>query len=888
MKYLIIFALLTSFSAIAQKTNPVSKAAQAVLQGKVLDSINHEPVPGATVIVNRFKDNTQLGAVVTDMEGEFVIDNLPKKDSLTVDIRFLGYKPYLRLLYLKEPVFVMAPALLQEGAMNLKEVLVKGTVPPMAIRGDTLEYHVPSYTTRPHSQIGDLIKKLPGLEVNRDGSMTHNGQRISKILVDGREYFGEDGRMALSTLPVEVVQKIQVMETEEQKRSGSLGEKSKTLNIQLKQDLKDFGSLAAGAGTDHRYELMGKWNRFRGNSRLTLLGMYNNINVVDYREEEAIALLNAGNGITKTITGGANYSNRWKSGIEISTGYNYTHPNTFQESIKQRTQFIVPDSSFYTNSNSTTTRISKQHHVNINSTIPLDSISNLSFQMPFTHRSTNDRTTSHTITTNEGGNKVNELESNYISNGEHTSIPFYLQWKKGFIGSDANLNISLSGNFSNRKNEDLNLVETTFFNNESESTSQLRQQILMENTTKNYGLRVRYFFPISASFNANLGSNTSYNRASNSRETWNLNAENEQESLDSLSTNAFRSKNLNSTTDFSLDYKTKKLEISTGATLNYNYQNSFDLSLQSAIDQDFLNVSPSVRINYKISDKKNLGINYNTYTSSPSLTQLQPVRDNTNPLFIQVGNPDLNPVFNQTFSLNYYAINNKGVTFFSNVMYALVQDQIINTITYDELGRQISGYTNVNGVKKLFGYFGFSGRKKGETEVLGLKVSGNVGYNRDINFIQSQLVASDRWTFAPNIGLNYDIEKVLGMEISYIPEYNSVSYDKATGQNQDFIIHRISGSFDLYPTKNLILGNNIGFIRNNSLPADFEKTSLLWNMDLSYLFLKDNSGELKFRVFDLLKRNRNINRIATQNYIEDTQSNNLQQYFMLSFGYHFK
>ncbi|MGS2739626.1 outer membrane beta-barrel protein [Sinomicrobium sp. M5D2P17] len=860
------------------------------LIGSVLDSLHKEPVPGATVIVSRVANQARVGAVVTDMEGQFTVENLPQQDTLLVDIRYLGYKPYQGLLYLKEPRFVMGPVRLQEGAIALEDVEVKGVQLPMIIRGDTLEYNVSAFTTRPYSEIKELFKKLPGLEVSSDGTMTYNGQRVSKILVDGREYFGTDGKMALSTLPADIVEKIQLTDTEEAEdvRTGNTTERSKTLNIQLKEGLKDFGNFTVGGGTDDRYELMGKFNRFRGESRLTVLGMLNNVNAVDYAEEEVITVLNAGNGITKTLRGGINYSDRWKSGVELSAGYNYTHPNTFQESLKERVQFIVPDSSFATTSNSTATRSSDEHQVNVNTSIPLDSTSTLQIQIPqLSYSKIDNQTITHTTTADGAENPVNEQQNTYYSNGKNTSIPLMLGWQKHY-SKEAYLNITLSGMFSHQNNEDLNLGETTFYREGTDSIARFRQQILTDNRSDNYTASISHRFPISGNFSGSWYSTASYTRATNDRETWLLDENNQRETLDSLSTNAFRSETLNNNTNVSLRYKLKKVEFSAGLTLNYNWLSPYNKTLQTGITRDFVNVTPSLHVDYRVTDKKRLTFSYNAYTSPPSAEQLQPVADNTNPLFIREGNPDLEPMLYQMYNLSYNTLNNKGNSFFANITYSPISDQIINTIMYDNLGRQVSSYINIDGVRRLYGYFGFSARKPLKTGTLDIKLSGNTGYNRDRNFINQELVSSDRWTLAPGIQLGYTIEKILDVDIFYTPQYNKIQYDKASGQDQDFTIHNLSGSLDLYPVKNLIWGNKVGFIRNNSFPDGFEKTSLLWNMDISWLFLEDRRAELKFRVFDLLKQNRNINRIATQNYIEDTQSNNLQQYFMLSFGYHIR
>ncbi|UGU15322.1 TonB-dependent receptor family protein [Sinomicrobium kalidii] len=876
-----IFLLLSIPAAWAQRTG--------TLEGSVLDSVNREPVPGATVIVNRLADDTRVGAVVTGMEGDFTVEGLPQRDTLLVDIRYLGYQPFRGLLYLTEAKFTMAPVKLWEGAIALEDVEVKGVQLPMIIRGDTLEYNVSAFTTRPYSEIKELFKKMPGMEVGPDGSLTHNGQRISRILVDGREYFGTDGRMALSILPVDVVEKIQLADTDETEdiRMGNTAQKTKTLNIQLKENLKDFGNLTAGGGTDHRYELMGKFNRFRGESRLTVLGMLNNINAVDYTEDEVITVLNAGNGITRTLRGGINYNDRWESGTELSAGYDYTHPGTFQESLKERIQFIVPDSSFTTTSNSTTSRGSDEHRLNISTSIPLDSTTTLQIRVPqLSLNTTNNSAVTHT-TTDEAENPVNTQQTTNHTEGKNMSLPLHIEWQK-LYSPKTHLNISFSGTISRDENEDLNTGETTFHKEEADSTTLFRQQIITDNYTNNYTLTINHGFPIAERLSGAWYNTASYARSSNERKTWLLDENYQRTGLDSLGSNAFRTETLNNTTNASLRYTLKKVEFSAGLTLNYNRLSPYNKTLQTGITRDFINIAPSFNINYRITDKQRLTFSYNAYTSPPSATQLQPVADNSNPLFIQEGNPDLAPTFYQLYSMHYNALNTKGNSFFANISYTPVKDQIISTTTYDDLGRQVSSYINADGVSRLYGYFGFSARKLLKTGIISVKLSGNTGYNRDRNFINEELVSSDRWTLAPNLQAGYVINKVLDIDISYSPQYNKVKYDKASGQNQDFTIHTLSGSLDLYPFKNLVWGNQIGFIRNNNIPDDFEKGSLLWNMDVSWLFLKDDRAELRFRVFDLLKQNRNISRTATQNYIEDVQSNNLQQYFMLSFGYHIR
>jgi hypothetical protein len=858
---------------------PTHSNQTATLEGTVTD-IKREGIPGATVTVNRIGDSTWLGAEVTDVNGFFKIKNLPQKDTLKLRIRFLGFHEYNTTLIIEESHLQLDTIILKENSFELESIVVTAERPPVIYKKDTVEYNVASFSPRPYENVQDVIKKMPGLYFDNGGILMYNGQRIAKVLVNGREYFGTDGKIALGSLPADVVEKLQLTEARKDGTSMELDgkETEKVLNIQIKKDIKKFGTVSAAGGTDRRYEYKGNINKFKEDQSITLLALANNTNAIDYRNG-AVQFINAGNGIIETIGGGANYRKMINKNLDLSMSYYYSHPNSYSVSLRDRKQFIIPDSSFFTIASSDARSISNAHGINVSAQIKIDPLNTLQVELPgLGYSRSTGVSSSETNTTDEAMTPVNSLQNTYESQGINMSIPFKVNYSRQFRNTKKYLQASVSGAYSHQTNNDWNTGNTVFY--ATDSVAMLRQEIIQTSTGHNFAGSVQYLFPLFRNFTISLSNSFSFSRFDNDKVTWSLDADNERLTVNSLYSNIFRSEITTNNADAVLQFQVAKLAASAGATINYNNLHQVNQSGNENIEQVFNTISPSMRLSYAANNTMQLSFNFYAYTSPPSSSQLQPVPNNINPLYIQVGNPALKPTFSQVYSLGYYSNTERKNTSVS-FHYSPVNNKIINTIQYGSHGEQVSSYINVNGVMSISGIIGCDFSRRSDENSYGIKLNTGFSYGRDKNFVNGVIAGSSQWSITPSVNTSLTINNLLDITFVYTPSFTILRYNKNPSQDQKFVTHKTGMSMNLYLNDHFVFRNNISYSFNNSLPPGFAKVSALWNSYISYLFLKEKRAELGLSAYDMLRQNNNVTRVINQNYMESIESNNVQRFFMI-------
>lgn len=886
-----IFAVTLLWISITILSTSFTHAQTYTIKGRIINSFKNESIPGATVTANKVKDSTRVAATIADAEGIFELEQIPVKDTLFMEVHSIGFKTFRAKIYFRGQAANMDSVFLMEDVTELEAVEVQGEHPAVVTRGDTVEYRAASYQTRRYAEANELLNKLPGLARDQNGNLTFNGRKISKILVDGREYFGTDGQMALNTIPVDVVEKIQLMNDTENKLSGKDASEEKVLNIQLKEDAQKFGNVLGGGGTSGRYEAMGMLNVMKDKSRLTFLGLGNNLNIAQYNQQtNAMSMTTSGNGIIETWGGGANYNDILGKNTALNSSVDFNFPKSINESVKSRTQFLVPDSSFFTETNSRTRNSSRNLNINTTVTQQKSAHDNLHLSIQgLTWSDGNGETSNSTRTNGEEGSPINKFENILRENTSRVNVPLSINWNKRFE-NNITTSVRLFSGWSRDKSNNYNQGSTIFYKDGvQDSVAQLNQQINKSNTTGVYGVHTDFLIPLIKKISMTISNGFRINRADNITDTWKINESREKLELDTLYSNSFRSLIVSDNFTYTLNYEGKKLGIYAGVSANYNNLRQDDLTRDQDLNQETLIWSPNIRIQYRFPHNGQVDFSYTARTSPPSPRQLQPLADNTNPLFVQQGNTDLRSTLRQSYNLNFSKTSPEGAsTFYGSLSCNPVSNMIINTVIVDKNGRQISSYMNVDGVISISSSLGYSIRRKQDKNTLQINMDVSMNYAQNKNFVNDRLAASRTLNASPNVRINYDRQGLLTVSAMYAPTITKVNYNYASGQNQQFAIHNIQGTMDLYPLKNLTWRNFIGITYNGSLPEDFTKTIFFWNMELSYLTLKNKRGEFKLKVYDLLRQNKNLSRTVSQNYIESAQSNNLQQYIMLTFKYHIR
>ena len=444
------------------------------VSGKLIDNQSKEPLEAATVFVETVKDSTLVTYTITDKKGDFELKGKTNTNSLRFYVTFVGYPSYKKIIDFTEGRIIDLDTLsLKAQVESLSDVVIQAKRAPISFKTDTIEFNTASFKTKEGANVEDLLKKLPGFEVDADGAITINGKPVSKILVNGKPFFGNDPTIATRNLTKEIVEKIQVSDTRS-KSQAFTGEKGdgedKTINIRISKDKNKgtFGRAALGGGTNNRFQYAGLANYFNNDLRLSVLGGGNNINVsgFDFGEIEKMfgrgsyyssgisgRNTNYGQGITNSRIGGANYADDWGKKTEIATNYFYTGANSFQDR-KTNAQNILPDRTFFSNSENSSVNHSENHNINTNFETTIDSLLFIEVRPEFSYSEGANRGTNLQQTLNEDMQLINESNSenhsDYNNKDFRNNMTMTRRYGKGggFVRLNMNVDASINSNTS--------------------------------------------------------------------------------------------------------------------------------------------------------------------------------------------------------------------------------------------------------------------------------------------------------------------------------------------------------------------------------------------------------------------------------------------------------
>lgn len=863
---------------------------RTIVSGRVLAA--QKPLVGATVTITRLKDSSQVSSVITNKDGRFIIQSLPQKDSLKIEISFVGYAAFQGLLILKDKRFSMAPVTLQPQSDQMDAVIIK--VDRLAtVKGDTVEFRASAIKTPPNSVAADMVKRIPGLELGRDGKLTYNGRPVTKILVDGKPFFGNDGSVALNNIPAEMIEKIQMANDSLQAGTGRVEtDPSQVLNFKLKPGKKYFARGYAAAGTDSRYDGSFFGSRLVDKNRMSLTLGRNNINKAGINSNNSVQLLTNGSGITKTTFGGLDYGTKWNKDKSMNASYGFNLPTTVKESVRKRRQDVLTSTALITNTHQTAINTSSNHRGDLRYQAK-GKKQQLILTVGANYSNIDNQVVNTASTTDGQGNPLNALSSTYQSKGNNFRTNIGIDGEKRFAKRERELEWDLGFDYNSGNTTDHNDALTLFYkNNVLDSQYHFRQEIKNDNHSTNANLNLHYREPLGAHTYFNLRNSLSERWGKANRTTWALDSLGKRIDVDSLYSNAFTNNALNNTTEASISYRNKYWNAIAGASLLQNFTLQKDGIKQTEIRQR--TVSPALRTNINYTTKKfywsiNTAANY----SLPTLQQLQPVADVTNPLNIVEGNPSLKPQINYTNSIIWrnkkLQINGRPAAILNSIdlNWNASHDKIITSVRYDSLGKQFTTYRNVNGIYDLGGRIQFSFQRKWGAHIFSANFRPGINYQKDKTFINGVLYDNERTSVQSSINFNYRKGDAISFLISYSPSFNELHYQQNSSLNQSYTLHAINVDLDLYLLKRIKMSNSIDFSYNNSLPANYDRSSLLWNASASYICLKNKRGEITATAFDILRQFNNLVRNVDSNYIEDTQSNNLQRYVMVGFKYFF-
>ena len=712
-RYLLwLFFILFSLPAFAQQGG-------VDITGTVVEDGSNEPIEQATVRLLNVKDSTMVGGVASSRNGNFTLKGI-KAGSYLLHVSFVGFDPLyqpIRITGKTNPV-KLGKLALSDGAIQLGEAVVIGKAPEVVVRNDTVEYNADSYKTTEGAVLEDLLKKMPGVEVDSEGKITVNGKEVKKVLIDGKEFFSDDPKVASKNLPSKMVEKVQVLDrlSDMARMTGfDDGDEETVINLTVKPGMKQgwFGNAFAGYGSEDRYEGNFMVNRFINNDQFTLMGGINNTNNMGFSDIASNMFSGmggrrggrsggAGNGITTSGNVGLNFSKEFNSKMTLGGNVRYSHSDNEANSKINRTNILPNDSStIYNEINNKNTK-SDNVGADFRMEWKPDSATQIIFQPSFSYSNSHNREFGSFNTLTNRGDTVNLGESDYVSDGEGYNLNARLEFSRKLNDEGRVFSGSLTGGLSDSYNKGLNYSNTEYFmgNNQDEL---IDQQFRYDNKGFNYRVYLSWVEPIghnnfiqatySISQNKQESLKNSYVRGEDS-EDYNV--------LDTAYSKSYRNNFINQQASLAFKAVREKYDYTIGMNLEPSHsvsENFVGDTTLSKLTRNVVNLSPMVRFNYRFDKRTNLRINYRGRTSQPSMTQLQPVADISDPLNTITGNPDLKPTYSNNFSARYQKFVPEKQTALMLMLNAnyVVNAIVTKSIYVGESGKKMTTYDNVNG-----------------------------------------------------------------------------------------------------------------------------------------------------------------------------------------------
>lgn len=877
--------------------------------GSVVEQGSDTPIEQATVRLLNVKDSAMVRGVVSARNGSFTLKNV-KKGSYLLHITFIGYDPLYQPLQItgkKNPVNV-GKLELSDGAIELGEAVVIGKAPEVTVRNDTVEYNADSYKVTEGSVLEDLLKKMPGVEVDSEGKITVNGKEVKKVMVDGKEFFSDDPKVASKNLPAKMIDKLQVLDKKSdmaQMTGFDDGEEETVINLTVKPGMKQgwFGNAYGGYGSKDRYEGNAMVNRFVNNDQITFMGGTNNTNNMGFSDLASTMFsgmgggggrrggFGAGSGITSSGNAGLNFSKEFKPDkLTLGGNTRYSHSDNDARSKSDRQNILPGDSSSYDNSEAMSRTKSDNFGVDFRLEWKPDTMTQLIFRPSFSlSHSMNDNFSDATTLDNERDTVNTNKSSNYSeSNGYNlnASIDFSRKLNnKGRVFS-----ATLSGGNSDSYSDGMNRSDIVYFNQtDALKNSIIDQRSRYDNKGFNYRAYVSWVEPIGHNNFIQATYSISQRKQEALKNVYNQDADGIYNVLDSAYNQSYRNNFISQRASLSFKSQRAKFNYTIGLNLDPSYSSSENFvgdTALSKITRKVVNLSPMAQFNYMFDKRTNLRIMYNGRTSQPSMTQLQPVADISDPTNITIGNPDLNPRYTNNVFIRFQQFTpekQRAFMIMANGSY-IINDIVSYTSYNQETGVKTTTYKNVNGnysgnVRMMLNT-PLKNKKFSINSMTMASFANSNGYINEEKNTNRNLILSERG------GIDFR-SSYLDLGVNGNIRYNATSNSLQKENNQNTFNYGAGGYTTIYLPLNFKIESDVNWSTNSGYGDGFKQNEVLWNASASKSFLKNNQGTLRFKIYDILQQRSNISRSVTASYIQDSEYNTLGSYFMVHFIYRF-
>jgi Outer membrane protein beta-barrel family len=800
--------------------------------------------------------------------------------------------------------------LMTVGDNMLETVTVEAS--KIYIKEDTVSYRIDSTMFRKNDNVEEVLKKLPGVEVDKDGKVTAQGKEVTKVKVNGKEFFGGDVKTATRQINADMVDKIQIVDDygDQAAFTGVKdGDPTKTMNIQLKKDKNKgvFGSTTLGAGTDKRYLASLNLNLFDNARQISITSNLNNTNAspFDFSRIPGSIMRSFGgmgggvpgfagfgnnDGINQTKTAGINYRDEWSPKVSVNGSYSFSTRATFVDNdLYRQSPSTKADSSIFTKQISLNNSVTDNHRFSFNLEYKIDSFNYIKFNPSITFRKLNEDYISTADIFNNKAETLSKLNNSSLNTSNTPNFSGSLLYNHRFQKKGRTLSMNLSGGKSTTTGDDnLDNDQDIYLANAYLTTRNVTQNTLQDNSNYNYG--------VSVSFNEQLTKrrgfeiNYAYNKRfiENDRETFDILGS--TRTLSPFQTNIYNNTYITNRIGANYRITQKKYNYSVGlavqpATIESNTFTGSKLKYKQSI----VNYFPVMRIAYNFSKSKSLNINYNGNTNQPTFQQSQPTPDFSNLQNITIGNPDLRPEFSNTFSLRY---NNfdfiSGNVFFGNLSATFIKDKIVNDVTrVGNFGGQEIRYLNENGYYNINAFYTISKPIKNRKYVF--NYGGVINYNNNISYLNSVKNTGKNWVVSQRFSMDYKLKNWFETSGGANFSMNSSNNSLTQSVNNNIRSWTLTHSVRMFFKHDFNVNYDVEKVLNTGYTDNVVANPFIVNATIEKQFLKSKNASIKLQGFDLLNQNINVSRNVDANSaaISDSRTNRIQRYFMMSLVYRF-